>query len=169
MTAPDAAAQDDSELTQVALIVRRTIRTSAERAFLAWTRPEHLRKWWGPPSVKCTDAEIDLRVGGSYRIANQFPDGKVVWISGEFEQIEPPHRLVYSWCLGESPRAVERVTVRFEPRGEATEVILVHERIADLATRAGHEQGWQGCLDGLVHFLENGALGQTERASELDL
>lgn len=157
MTEPAFASQQPSEHSQVALIVRRTIRTSAERAFLAWTRPEHLRKWWGPQSVKCTDAEVDLRIGGSYRIANQFPDGKVVWISGEFEQIEPPHKLVYTWSLGAGPPALERVTVRFEPRGEATEVIVIHERIADLATRTGHEQGWQGCLDGLVRFLEDSA------------
>ncbi len=137
----------------VALIVRRSIRTSAQRAFAAWTRPEQLRKWWGPPSVRCTDAEVDLRIGGSYRIANQFPDGKLVWISGEFEQIEPPHKLVYTWRLDKSAQGPERVTVRFEPRGELTEVIVIHERIANSATRAGHEQGWQGCMEGLVRFL----------------
>jgi len=46
------------------------------------------------------------------------------------------------------------VTVRFEPKGDGTEVIVVHERIADEATRDDHEKGWAGCLDGLErHFL----------------
>lgn len=157
MTEPGTASLKHADPEQVALIVRRTIRTSAARAFAAWTRPEHLRKWWGPQSVECTCAEVDLRIGGSYRIANQFPDGNVVWISGEFEQIEPPHKLVYTWSLGASHQGLERVTVKFEPRGEATEVIVIHERIADPATRSGHEQGWHGCLDGLVRFLESGA------------
>jgi uncharacterized protein YndB with AHSA1/START domain len=155
MTEPGLASQAQPDLEQVALIVRRTIRTSPERAFAAWTQPEHLRKWWGPKSVQCTDAEVDLRIGGSYRIANQFPDGNVVWISGEFERIDPPHMLVYTWRLDKSHPGHERVTVRFETRGESTEVIVVHERIADQATRAGHEQGWLGCLDGLVRFLES--------------
>jgi uncharacterized protein YndB with AHSA1/START domain len=140
-----------------ALIVRKSIRASPERIFDAWTQPEHLKLWWGPKSVECIDAEVDLRVGGRYRIANQFPDGKVLWISGEFETIERPHRLVYTWRVG--PEAVpERVTVTFEARGEQTEVIVMHERIPTQAMSDMHEQGWVGCLDGLVDYLE-GARG----------
>jgi len=46
------------------------------------------------------------------------------------------------------------VTVRFEPRGSATEVIVLHERIADEATSADHEHGWNGCLDNLASSFE---------------
>jgi uncharacterized protein YndB with AHSA1/START domain len=81
---------------ELTLVVRRTIGASPERVFDAWTKPERLRLWWGPRDVTCTAAEVDLRVGGRYRIANQFPDGRVVWISGQFECIEPPRLLVYS-------------------------------------------------------------------------
>ncbi|HMH29317.1 MAG TPA: SRPBCC domain-containing protein [Steroidobacteraceae bacterium] len=140
-----------------ALIVRKSIRASPERIFDAWTQPEHLKLWWGPKSVECIDAEVDLRVGGRYRIANQFPDGKVLWISGEFETIERPHRLVYTWRVGPEA-APERVTVTFEARGEQTEVIVMHERIPTQAMSDMHEQGWVGCLDGLVDYLE-GARG----------
>jgi uncharacterized protein YndB with AHSA1/START domain len=136
------------------LIVRRSIRASAERIFDAWTQPKHLKQWWGPKSVECTDAEVDLRVGGGYRIANQLPDGKILWISGEFEVIERPHRLVYTWRVGDAAVAAERVTVTFEAHGEATEVIVAHERIPTEAMRDMHEQGWVGCLDGLVDYLE---------------
>ena len=79
------------------LVVRRTIRATPERLFAAWTQPAHLRQWWGPEGVRCVGAEIDLRVGGGYRIDNALPDGKLLSIVGEFETIEPPHRLVYSW------------------------------------------------------------------------
>ena len=139
------------------LLVRRLIRASAERIFDVWTQPEHLKLWWGPNSVECVDAEVDLRVGGRYRIANQFPDGKILWISGEFEAIERPHRLVYTWRVGDEEAAAERVTVTFEARGEDTEVIVAHERIPTEAMRDMHEQGWVGCLDGLLDYLE-GAL-----------
>jgi uncharacterized protein YndB with AHSA1/START domain len=137
----------------VVLIVRKSIRASPERVFDAWTQPEHLKLWWGPKSVECIDAEVDLRVGGRYRIANQFPDGKILWISGEFETIERPHRLVYTWRVG-SEAAAERVTVTFEERAKETEVIVMHERIPTQAMRDMHEQGWVGCLDGLVDYLE---------------
>jgi uncharacterized protein YndB with AHSA1/START domain len=135
------------------LIVRKSIRASPERVFDAWTQPEHLKLWWGPKSVECIDAEVDLRVGGRYRIANQFPDGKILWISGEFETIERPHRLVYTWRVG-SEAAAERVTITFEERAKETEVIVMHERIPTPAMRDMHEQGWVGCLDGLVDYLE---------------
>jgi uncharacterized protein YndB with AHSA1/START domain len=137
-----------------ALIVRRSIRASPERLFEVWTQPKHLKSWWGPASVECIDAEVDLRVGGHYRIANQFPDGKILWISGEFETVERPHRLVYTWRVGDAEAAAERVTVTFEARGEETEVIVAHERIPTQTMRDMHEQGWVGCLDGLVEYME---------------
>jgi uncharacterized protein YndB with AHSA1/START domain len=137
----------------VRLVARRTIRATPERLFDAWTEPSQLKTWWGPAGVECIDAQIDLRQGGTYRIANRFPDGQVVWIAGQFELIEPPHQLVYSWQLESQDSAPERVTVRFEPHGEFTEVVVVHERISDDAARRGHEQGWEGCLSGLADYV----------------
>ena len=71
-----------------------------------------------------------------------------------FELVEPPHKLVYSWSLEPGAPSTERVTVRFEPRDGATEVIVVHERIGSAVVRATHAQGWEGCFDGLEQFLE---------------
>ncbi len=141
------------EARPVSLVVRQIIYAPAERVFEAWTKPAHVKKWWGPGLVSCPDAEIDLRVGGRYRIANQFPDGKLIWIVGEFEVVAPPHKLVYTWRLEPGSQVPERVTIRFEPRDGATEVIVAHERIPDAASRDEHEQGWRGCLDGLAEYL----------------
>jgi len=80
------------------------------------------------------------------------PDGTVLWIVGEFEIVERPHKLVYSWRAGSSNDS-ERVTVQFEQQGEATEVIVTHERIPDSGTREQHLAGWNGCLDGLAGYL----------------
>jgi uncharacterized protein YndB with AHSA1/START domain len=141
---------------RVALVVRRTIRASAARVFEAWTEPESLRRWWGPRPVTCCEASVDLRVGGEYRIGNLLPDGNVVWISGSFEMVDPPHRLVYTWHVEGKERPTgerSRVTVRFEPQGDATEVIVVHERIESEEVRVDHEKGWIGCLDGLARLF----------------
>jgi len=136
------------------LVIRKTVRASVDTVFEAWTQAEHLKRWWGPRDVECIAAEIDLRVGGRYRLANQFPDGKVIWIAGEFEIVERPHRLVYSWHMEvPGPATLERVTVEFQPRGQATEVTITHDRIADEKMRTGHEQGWAACLDGLAEYL----------------
>ena len=131
------------------LRIRRVIAAGADRVFAAWTKPELLRQWWGPTGVRCIAAEIDLRAGGAYRIGNEMPDGTVLWISGEFELVEPPHRLIYSWCLGDEP--VSRVTISFTAISDvSTEVMIHHERIHSEAVRDDHERGWHGCLDGLA-------------------
>ena len=61
---------------------------------------------------------------------------------------------MYTWRVGDDGAAMERVTVTFEARGEQTEVIVVHELIPSQAMRDMHEQGWAGCLEGLVDYLE---------------
>lgn len=142
------------EFRMVTLVVRRTIPATPERLFAAWTEPEQLRKWWGPEGVTCVDPEVDLRVGGRYRIGNQFPDGNVIWITGEFEVVERPHRLTYTWRLEGISEDSERVTVRFEGRGTETEVIVTHERIPNEMFRDQHQRGWNGCLDGLAQYIE---------------
>ncbi len=138
----------------ITLVTRRTVRASAARLFEAWTRPEHLRAWWGPRPVTCSGAEVDLRVGGRYRIANALPDGRTLIIEGDFLVVEPPHKLVYTWHAGDDQTS--RVTVRFEPRGDATEVIVVHEQIPSERVRESHEGGWTGCLDGLERYVMDG-------------
>ena len=143
------------ESQSASLEIRRTIRGPPERVFEAWTQPTHLKTWWGPASVRCVDAEIDLRVGGNYRIANEFPDGKLVWIVGEYETVEPPRKLVYTWRTEPGSRVSERVTVQFEPRNGETELIITHERIPNTTLRDMHKEGWNGCLDGLAEYLKD--------------
>ena len=137
----------------IVLVVRRTIRASPERIFEAWTRPEHLRAWWGPRPVTCSGAEVDLRVGGRYRIDNALPDGNTVVIEGIFRAIEPPNKLVYTWRMGAEAPESSLVTVRFEARGDATEVVIVHESIPSEVVRRSHLDGWNGCLAGLEAFF----------------
>ncbi len=138
----------------VTLVVRKTIRAKAERLFAAWTIPAQLKLWWGPQGAKCIDAEVDLRPSGRYRIANQLPDGKILWITGEFEVIEAPRKLVYTWRVEPETESSERVTVLFEPSGDYTEVVVTHERISSEELRKMHEQGWFGCLESLAKFVE---------------
>lgn len=143
---------------QLALVVRRTIKAPVARVFAAWTQPEQLRRWWGPRPVTCSEATVDLRMGGAYRIGNRLPDQSVIWISGEFEVVEPPERLVYTWHVEGKDRPTaerSRVTVRFAHCPTGTEVVVVHERIDSEETRADHERGWRGCLESLDALFES--------------
>jgi uncharacterized protein YndB with AHSA1/START domain len=131
------------------LSVNRIIRAPREKVFSAWTDPKLLVKWWGPGPVTCPEAQVDLRAGGAYRIANLEEDGSITWISGEFERVKAPEELVYTWKLGDSPGLPTLVTVKFLIHPDGTELVLKHERFADPAVRDMHLQGWNGCIDGL--------------------
>jgi uncharacterized protein YndB with AHSA1/START domain len=143
----------DDEQGNLALTVTRIIRADPKRLFEAWTDPAQLVAWWGPRPVTCTEAQVDLRVGGRYRTGNRLPDGKILYIGGVFEIIEPPRLLVYTWQLEPAMGQAERVTVRFEARSGGTEVSITHERIGDAALRERHQGGWEGCLDSLAAYL----------------
>jgi uncharacterized protein YndB with AHSA1/START domain len=140
----------------VSLVIRRRIQASRMRLFEAWINPIQLLQWWGPKGVRCSHAEVEPRVGGKLRIGNELADGRTLWISGEFLEFVPGERLVYTWRIEPVSSGTgndERVTVRFETCGEAqTDVIVIHEQIADEATRDGHAAGWEGCFDGLESF-----------------
>jgi uncharacterized protein YndB with AHSA1/START domain len=139
------------------LVVRRTINGNPERLFDAWTRSEELLAWWGPRPVRCTRADVDLRVGGRYRIDNLLPTGDVLTIGGEFTLVERPHKLVYTWSVTPGVAQPELVTVRFDRKGpDLTEVVVTHERIESAAVHNSHATGWSGCLDGLaLHVASN--------------
>jgi uncharacterized protein YndB with AHSA1/START domain len=135
------------------LHIQRLIPASPGRVFAAWTDPEELKKWWGPEGVRCLTAEVDLHVGGQYRIANELPDGTVLWIAGEFEAIERPRLLIYTWIVETVNPTKERVSVGFEPHRQGTMLSITHELISTIAVKERHQHGWLGCLDGLVEYM----------------
>jgi uncharacterized protein YndB with AHSA1/START domain len=98
--------------------------------------------------------EVDLRVGGSYRIAMTGPDGVTRRVSGVYRVIDRPSKLVYTWRWEESPMPESVVTIEFLDRGKSTEVILRHDGLADAESRGRHEHGWNECLNNLVAVME---------------
>jgi len=135
----------------IELAVRRRIRATPEKIFAAWTTVESLRQWWGPDGVACGDVELDVRVGGTLRIANVMPDGSVVVITGVYEIVDAPRELAFTWRIDGGP--AERVSVSFVRDGDETDVVVVHQKIVDDDARAGHERGWDGCLAGLARYF----------------
>ena len=136
----------------LSLIVRRVIPAPRDAVFAAWTDPELLARWWGPRGVRLAAAEIDLRPGGRYRLANEYQDGSVLWITGVFEVIEHPSRISYTWAHEPVDDDTEhtRVTVRFEDHDQGTEVIVVHHGFGSQRSQQAHREGWADCLNALV-------------------
>lgn len=139
------------------LEVSRQINVSPQRVFDAWTSPEMIVRWWGAGGVTCPAAEIDLTIGGAYRIANQTPDGATMWITGSFNRIEPPNALAYTWAMEpiEPHTTHSLVEVAFDPTPDGTLVTVRQTRIASAGAREMHLDGWKGCLDGLHKLLND--------------
>ena len=137
--------------TDTSLRVSRLIQADAETVFRAWTEPGALRQWSCPEGSDVEDVQVDLRVGGKYRIRMKGPEGEVHTAVGTYRTIEPAKKLVYTWDWEENDHKVgeSQVTVEFHQRGEATEVVLTHERFPNGEATKLHELGWTSCLNRL--------------------
>ena len=136
------------------LTVTRLIPATPEEVFAAWTVPDVVARWWGPKGVTCIGAEIDLRIGGRYRIGNRMPDRSILWIGGEYLQIEPTKLLVFTWGIDGRESPLEQVSITFREVEYGTEVSVRHEHIGSSSLREEHRQGWIGCLAGLNKYLD---------------
>lgn len=135
--------------------IQRRYPVDREALFQAWTNPDALRAWFGPEGVETQLAEIDLQVGGRYRIEMVMSSGGVVEHHGIYEEIVSPEKLVFTWSLpqdgecddGMGAQVETRVTVRFNVVDEqTTDLYLLHEGLPTRKSRDGHELGWTGCF-----------------------
>lgn len=137
--------------------MRRSIRTSREKAFEAWTNPEQIKQWFAVAEGFTTPiAEVDLRVGGRYRLGMKAPgDNPLLIVDGVYREIAQPERLVFTWQWESAdPNAPETlVTVEFYEQDGVTDVRLKHELFTDAAQRDMHGAGWVGCLDHLERLF----------------
>jgi uncharacterized protein YndB with AHSA1/START domain len=144
-------------------VIKRRIAASRERVFQAWTTAEHLQRWFFPSidGDAVPQAEVDLRVGGRYRIAMHTPDGDIrAMVGGTYHEVHPPEKLVFSWAWeAPEPEPSETiVTVELrEVQGE-TEVIITHEHVSDLSAQETHTIGWNCSLERLTRLVEVASL-----------
>lgn len=152
---------ETTEMAETGLRLERTYEASAEEVFNAWTNPEVLRRWWrANPAWVTPVAEVDLRVGGRYRISMEDPQsGEKHTVSGEYSEVSRPRRLVYSWEWeqgGGRHGHASTVTVDFHAEGERTKVVLEHTGLESPESRDRHAQGWTAVLEMLQgHFVES--------------
>jgi uncharacterized protein YndB with AHSA1/START domain len=148
----------------VVLQMNRRFEASRERVFDAWTNPEVLREWWrAGPDWETPAAEVDLRPGGSYRLSMRDTEkGETHTVFGEYKEVQPPERLVYTWSWESNPAemagsAGSLVTVEFKVDGTGTEVTLTHSGFADENIRDMHAHGWEACISNLERVLSTSA------------
>ena len=138
---------------ETTLQIRRTFQAPREKVFRAWTDPDQMKHWFAPTADYETTAEVDLRVGGKYRIQMKHTDGSIHTAVGEYREISEPEKLVYTWSWEDGSTSGSLVTVKFRDLGSATELLLTHERFPTAELRDKHGQGWNGCLVRLEEHL----------------
>jgi uncharacterized protein YndB with AHSA1/START domain len=140
---------------ELALHLERVLLAPRALVFRMHTEPDLLAQWWGPKGFTAPGIELDLRVGGSYRITMQPPEGDHFLLSGEFREVSPATRLIYTFRW-EPPDPDDRETVvhfSLRDQDDSTALTIEQQPFATEARRALHEQGWTESLDRLQEVI----------------
>lgn len=130
--------------------------------FEAMTKPEHVKRWWGQlgEGYSVPVCEIDLRPGGAWRFVNRHPHGEVAFY-GEYREITPPSRLVFTEIFEQYPDTVSVVTTVFTEEGSKTRMTATVRypslEVRDIVLASGMEKGAAlsyDRLDDLVRELQ---------------
>jgi uncharacterized protein YndB with AHSA1/START domain len=142
------------------LVLTRVFDAPRELVFKVWTDPKHVARWWGPHGFTNPVCELDLRPGGAIRIHMRAPDGTVYPMTGVFQEIVEPERIVFiSAALDAAGNPVFEVltTVTFAEQGKKTKQTM-RARVIKTTPQAapyiaGMEQGWTQSLERLTAYL----------------
>jgi uncharacterized protein YndB with AHSA1/START domain len=142
------------------IVMTRVFDAPRSRLFEAWTRAEHLEKWFGPKGFTITDCECDPRPGGIFRMCLRAPWGGAYRVRGEYREVVAPERLVIACTLDDeqgASRLEEIINVEFEQSGSRTKLLLnstargIGAKAASML--AGMQKGWAQTVDRLGVLL----------------
>jgi uncharacterized protein YndB with AHSA1/START domain len=145
----------EAQSGELVLETQRLLPAARPVVFAAFTEPNELAKWWGPQGFTIPSIEFEPRVGETYRIEMQPPEGDAFYLTGAFREVDPPARLAFTFAWEEpDPDDVENgVDLSFRERGESTEVALRQGPFKTEARRALHRDGWADSFDKLEDLL----------------
>jgi uncharacterized protein YndB with AHSA1/START domain len=137
------------------LRMKRVLPADIRRVFAAWSSAAAMSRWlvctrdWTPTATN------DFRVGGKYRVEMRSGTRTVGVASGEYWEIEPPRRLVFTWTSeGNIVVRDSVVTIELRAMGAQTELLLTHDLDPETDAGRAHAEGWEGCLANLERYLE---------------
>jgi uncharacterized protein YndB with AHSA1/START domain len=114
--------------------------------FDAMSRPEHIVRWWGRlgDGYSVPVCEVDLRVGGKWRFVNRHPQGEAAF-NGEYREIAPPGRIVFTEIFEEFPDSVSVVTATLTDEGGKTRFVATVRypslEVRDMVIASGMSHG----------------------------
>ena len=143
------------------LRLERTFNATAHAVFEAWTSPDLLRRWWpAGPDWDTPVAEVDPRVGGRLRLVMRNPSGEEFAGGGEYVEISPPRRVVFTWTWDghKGHRGTQLIEVELEERDDGTTtLVLTNSGLDDEQSELLHREGWELSFDNLERELARAA------------
>ena len=140
--------------TEEQILITREFDAPAHLVYQAWTTPELVKRWWNAKRGEVTVAEIDLRVGGTWRYVMVTPDGYEVGFHGEYREIVPNERIVSTEAFEGAPDPDANATLNTltltEEDGRTTLTVLVQapsKEVRDAIVESGMETGMQDAMD----------------------
>ncbi len=125
--------------------------------FEAHSRPEHIRRWWGPRGSTMTECEMDFRPGGRWRFVVRTAGGREATFRGEYREVVPPERFVWTFGFDPTPEPGGLETYTFSERDGRTTLVAVGHfdsiESRDAALRSGMEKGAAETWDRLEELL----------------
>lgn len=136
------------------VLITRDFDAPKHLVFKVWTTPELVKQWWHAKRGEVTSAEIDLRVGGHWRWVMMTEDGFEVGFHGEYREIVPNERLVYTEVYegvpdgDDAPAVVTTTFTESGGRTTMTQLVQMPSREArDMMIESGMEAGMQDAMD----------------------
>lgn len=127
---------------------------SPEKVWQAWTDPKLVKSWFGSdPNGTVLDASLDVRPGGAFEVNFQNADGTQFTSIGEYKEIEPYQKLVFSWGWKDRPDVIESISIVFQAEQNGTTMFFEHANI-DPTTTHGYENGWKSTFEKLERTLK---------------
>lgn len=146
------------------LSISRFINAAPSKVWTAWSKPDHLAKWWIPDPIECKVIKLDLRPGGGFETRMREGSGDFKpHVEACFLDILPKQRLVWTTVLAEAWRPIEpwlaltaTITLVAEKGGTRYSAHVMHKNAADSRKHEemGFQEGWGTTIDQLAAFVE---------------
>jgi uncharacterized protein YndB with AHSA1/START domain len=148
---------------ELTLEIKRVFAASPSVVSGALSASDQLAKWWGPEGFTVPTLDFNPRVGDSYRIEMQPPEGDPFYLTGEFREVDPRARLAYTFAWEDpDPDDVETlVELSLRDLGKSTEVVLTQGPFKTEARRELHRNGWTESFDKLEQFVSRSLVAQS--------
>jgi uncharacterized protein YndB with AHSA1/START domain len=142
--------------SELEIVTTREFDAPLDLVFDALTKPEHVRHWFAPFTDRVTECEIDLRVGGDYRIVFVTEEGQECVFRGTYLEVEPPTRTVSTWLFEGWPDADAVETTELRESGGVT-TLTTTLAFRDAAGRAHmtRSDGQEDSFDKLEDYLRS--------------